>query len=257
MNRVTFTMSALLVAGYAGCALAAPSSQETFKSPEEASAALFTAVRSQDQPALQRILGAGSDLLSSGDVAEDKADQERFAQKYQQMHRLAREIGGDRLLYVGAENWPFPVPLTESNGAWRFDADAGQQEIRYRRIGEDEVTAIALCHTLLAAEKSGPADASDNLTVAVLAAAKDDGTAVAFHGYRFRTLATPGGVGFVAYPAAYRSSGVMTFVIEPDGSVRQKDLGANTARVARRITGAEVDSTWTAAEPTLPGSTVP
>lgn len=249
MKRVTLMMSALLVAGYAGCAVSAQSSQETFKSPEEASEALFTAVRDRDEPALARILGAGRELLSSGDAAEDKADQERFVRKYREMHRLAREPHGERLLYVGAENWPFPVPLTARNGAWRFDADAGLQELRFRQIGENEVTAIALCHTLLAAARSGRGDASDSLTGEVLAATKD-GNNTAFHGYQFRILNTRGGLGFIAYPAVYGISGVMTFAIGPDDSVRQKDLGEDTARVASATTVAEVDSRWTPAEPT-------
>jgi len=249
MKRVTLMMSAVLVAGYAGCAVSAQSSQETFKSPEAASEALFTAVRGRDDPALARILGAGRELLSSGDAAEDKADQERFVRKYGEMHRLAREPHGDRLLYVGAENWPFPVPLTARNDAWRFDADAGLQELRFRQIGENEVTAIALCHTLLAAASSGRGDASDSLTGEVLAATKD-GNNTAFHGYQFRILNTRGGLGFIAYPAVYGISGVMTFAIGADDSVRQKDLGEDTARVASATTGAEVDSRWTPAEPT-------
>lgn len=256
MKRLKLMMTALLVSGYAGCVLAAQTSQESFKSPEEASAALFTAVRDQNDPALTRILGVGRELLSSGDAAEDKADQERFVRKYRQMHRLAREPHGERLLYIGAENWPFPVPLTERNGTWRFDADAGREEIRLRRIGEDEVTAIALCHTLLAAAKSGVADASDGLTGEVLAAAKNDAK-VAFHGYTFRMLRTASGVGFVAYPAAYGSSGVMTFVNRPDDSVRQKDLGEDTARAASVITGSEVDSKWAPAEPAVDGPAAP
>ena len=249
MKRVTLMMSAVLEAAYAGCAVSAQSSQETFKSPEEASEALFTAVRDRDEPALGRILGAGRELLSSGDAAEDKADQERFVRKYREMHRLAREPHGDRLLYVGAENWPFPVPLTAQNGAWRFDADAGLQELRFRQIGENEVTAIALCHTLLAAASSGRGDASDTLTAEVLAATKD-GNNTAFHGYQFRVLNTRGGLGFIAYPAVYGISGVMTFAIGPDDSVRQKDLGEDTARLASATTVAEVNSRWTPAEPT-------
>ena len=251
MRRVTFLASALFVAGYSGCVLSAQSRHESFSSPEEASAALFTAVRDQDEPALARILGAGSELLSSGDASKDKVDQALFVQKYQQMHRLARETHGERLLYIGAENWPFPVPLAEHNGAWRFDADAGRQEIRYRRVGEDEVTAIALCHTLLAAAKSGAAGATDGLTGEVLAAARHD-RKIAFHGYTFRMFRTPNGPGFVAYPADYGNSGVMTFVIGPDDAVHQKALGANTAGFANTITAVQVDGTWTAAESTAP-----
>lgn len=257
MKHIAFAMSALLVTGYIGCCLAAQSRQESFRSPEEASEALFAAVRSQDEAALTRILGAGSELLTSGDAARDKADRELFAQKYQEMHRLARETHGERLLYVGAENWPFPMPLTEVKGVWRFDADAGREEIRFREVGADELTAIALCHTLLAAARSEKAEAADGLTAEVLAAVKND-EPVAFHGYYFRSLrASAGGSGFVAYPAAHGTSGVMTFVIRGDDSVRQKDLGADTMRIADTLTAAEVDSTWTPAEPAAAGSLNP
>ena len=56
-------------------------------------------------------------------------------------------------LYIGAENWPFPIPLVEKNGAWRFDSEAGQKEVLFRRIGENELTAIDILHQLVAAEK--------------------------------------------------------------------------------------------------------
>ena len=102
---------------------------------------------------------------------------------------------------------------------------------RLQHIGEDEVAAIAPCHAFLAAAKSGAADASDE---------------AAFRGYHFRSLPTSSGMGFIAFPAAYGLSGVMTFVIGADDSVRQKDLGANTAQVASGISGAQVDATWVA-----------
>ncbi len=68
------------------------------------------------------------------------------------MHRWVRESGGIETLYIGAENWPFPVPLVSRNGVWRFDSKAGFDEILFRRIGENEVTAIGMCDTLVTAE---------------------------------------------------------------------------------------------------------
>jgi len=70
-------------------------------------------------------------------------------QKYAEMHRWVREAHGGMVLYIGAENWPFPIPLVSRNGVWRFDSDAGTHEIRYRRIGENEMTAIALARLWL------------------------------------------------------------------------------------------------------------
>jgi len=72
-----------------------------------------------------------------------------------------------------------------------------------------------------------------------------------FHGYYFRRLAGSGNrFATIAYPAAYRSSGVMTFIIDPDGAAYEKDLGPNTGKVAGRMTGYSIDRTWTPAEAT-------
>ena len=249
-RTTALAICAVFLAGYAQLDLAGQSSQSTFKSAEEASHALFVAVQNHDERAVAKVLGAGPDLVSSDDKVEDQLDRERFAQKYQEMHRLVRETHGDMLLYIGAENWPFPVPLVSRDGAWRFDSDAGGQEIRYRRIGEDEVTAIALCHALVAsARHPGSADETGGLTAAVLADAKSGGKHVPLHGYYFRVLPKSGNsVAAIAYPAAYRSSGVMTFIVNQDDVVREKDLGPNTERLARAMVAYPTDRTWTPAE---------
>jgi hypothetical protein len=245
-------MLAPLLAGYTQPCPAAQSSQETFKSAEEASHALFLAVHNHDERAVTEILGAENDLVSSGDEVQDRLDRERFVQKYQEMHRLVREINGDMLLYIGAENWPLPIPLVSRNGVWRFDSDAGVQEVLFRRIGENEDTAIALSHALVAAERHpGTAGEADSLTAAALADAKSDNKPVPLHGYYFRILRRSGhGFAAIAYPAEYRSSGVMTFIANQNGVVYEKDLGPDTAEVAKTMAKYHTDSTWTPAETT-------
>ena len=52
------------------------------------------------------------------------------------------------------------------------------------------------------------------------------------------------GFAFVAYPAVYRSSGVMTFIVNQNGIVLQKDLGPDTERVANAMTEYDPDSSW-------------
>src|ERR1700674_640024 len=136
---------ALLVVGYSQFSLAQKSGRETFSSPWKASSALFQAVQNSDEEALERILGAGKEVTSSSDEIEDKLERERFSEKYQEMHRLVREPDGSTVLYIGAENWPFPIPLVSKDGAWFFDSDTGTQEILFRRIGENETTAIQVC----------------------------------------------------------------------------------------------------------------
>src|SRR5882757_7682807 len=149
---------ALLVVGYSQFSLAQKSGPETFSSPWKASSALFQAVQNSDEEALERILGAGKEVTSSSDDIEDKLERERFSQKYQEMHRLVREPDGSTVLYIGAENWPFPIPLVSKNGAWHFDSDAGTGEILFRTIGENEITAIQVCHGVAKAKEHSQAE---------------------------------------------------------------------------------------------------
>jgi hypothetical protein len=239
--------------------MAQQSSQPTFPSVADASKSLFQAVQGNDEGAIASILGGPTDLTSSGEQGQDKVDRDLFAQRYQEMHRLGREADGSMTLYIGAENWPFPIPLVQNNGAWRFDPEAGLKEVLFRRIGENEFTAIAMCHDFVATEKhyrpQSNADAalesSPASLVAKAATGSTGGDPVLFHGYYFKVLGTSkpnGGFTFIAYPAEYRSSGVMTFIITKNGVVYEKDLGANTPALAGAMTAFHKDASWVAAE---------
>src|ERR1035437_10054755 len=128
--------------------------QKTFSSPEDASNALVTAAQSNDEKAILDILGPNEKkIVSSGDETEDVNSRANFVQKYQEMHRLVKEPDGTTTLYIGAENWPTPIPLVNRGKAWYFDTEAGKKEILYRRIGENEISAIRVCQELVAAEK--------------------------------------------------------------------------------------------------------
>lgn len=232
---------------------------KTFSSPAEASNALFQAAQSGDERKLEAILCAGKDITSSGDDLEDKLEREQFIKKYEEMHRLVQEAEGSTILYIGAENWPFPIPLVSSKGVWHFDADAGRQEIRFRTIGENEATAIEVCNAFVAATKAGsPSRADDDpikgyaqklfLTLATDAAPAGSANDQTFHGYYFQTKKISGGTALIAYPEKYRGSGVMTFVVTDDGVVREKDLGPNTATVAPTVKASKVDSSWHTSE---------
>src|SRR5258706_5107324 len=149
---------ALLVGGSSQWSLAQKPGHKTFSSPGEASKALFQAVQNEDEEAVERILGAGREVTSSSDETEDKLEHERFSQKYQEMHRLVREPDGTTVLYIGAENWPFPIPLVSKDGAWYFDSDTGTQEILFRTVGENETTAIQVCRALAKAKERAETD---------------------------------------------------------------------------------------------------
>ena len=248
--RAALATLILLVAGQAQLCFSRPLDRSTFRSPEEASSALFAAVEKHDERAIAHILGAGAGVVSSGDKVQDTLDHERFTRKYQEMHRLVREPEGQTLLYIGAENWPFPVPLVSRDGLWRFDPDGGANEIRFRRIGENEVTAIGICHALVTAETRPGTDAeAAGLVKAVLPNLSGAKTAVPFHGYSFRVLSqTDGQFAAIAYPAVYRSSGVETFIVDQNDVVYEKDLGPGTTAVAGKITAYPSDSTWANSE---------
>jgi hypothetical protein len=259
----------LLVMGYSQLSLAQKSGPKTFSSPGEASSALFQAVQNGDEEAVESILGAGKEVTSSSDEIEDKLERERFSQKYQEMHRLVREPDGSTVLYIGAENWPFPIPLVSKNGAWYFDSDTGTQEILFRTVGENETTAIQVCHALAKAkdrnETETPGDdsirkyvqslASDGTATTVSTARDIEKESSPFHGYYFRvgTNSAAGAdkktnvVVLVAYPAEYRSSGVMTFIVTKNGTVYEKDLGSKTTTVVRKLKRGP-DSSWHTAE---------
>ncbi|MGO9679242.1 MAG: DUF2950 domain-containing protein [Candidatus Sulfotelmatobacter sp.] len=128
--------------------------QRTFSTPEEAGQALYTAARNNDEKALLEIFGAeGKQILYSGDEAEDAESRATFLKEYEEMHRIVQEPDGAVTLYIGAKNWPIPVPLISKKNAWYFDTDSGKQEILFRRIGQNEISAIQICRQLAAAEK--------------------------------------------------------------------------------------------------------
>ena len=267
---------ALLVAGISQLSLAQKSGPETFSSPGKAASALFQAVHNSDEEALERILGAGKEVTSSSDEIEDKLERERFSQKYQEMHRLVREPDGSTVLYIGAENWPFPIPLISKDGSWFFDSDTGMQEILFRRIGENESTAIEICEEFALAKKEGDAKAASSAKASsqdpitrfaeglVIAGALNvvsnsrptaEKDSYLFHGYYFQQATRDpaasnnmkDGVVLVAYPADYRSSGVKTFIVTKSGIVYEKDLGSTRTILAKDFKRSP-DSSWHLAE---------
>jgi hypothetical protein len=286
-----------------GCMLspawAQQAGQKTFSSAEEASEALVAAARSSDEKAMLNILGAdGKEIVSSGDDAEDAESRANFVEKYQEMHRLVKEPDGTTVLYIGAKNWPTPIPLVNKSGSWYFDTQAGKMEILYRRVGRNEMSAIQVCQELVAAEKEYSTQhgeyaqkifsdegqhnglywkASDGEPLSpvgplVAAAVTEEyaqsrGSApTPYRGYHYHALTRQGkngpggtksyivngkmtgGFAFVAYPAEYRSSGVMTFIVGVDGVVYQKDLGKKTEALAKAMKEYNLNSSWQKAE---------
>jgi hypothetical protein len=238
MNRAMGAFALVLAVGaYAPPVGAQQPKQKTFSSADEAADALFLAARARDEQGLSQILGGSGEILSAGDDRQDEFDRQRFVEKYREMHRLVPERGGT-VLYVGAENWPFPIPLVSTNGVWSFHAQAGMREVLLRRIGENEWFAIETCRGLGELSTQGQLGKQD--------AAGIVGNPVPFNGYYFRALPAAEGKSrsFVAYPAEYGSSGVMTFLVSHDGAVYERNLGRRTANLAKKITSDKPDTSW-------------
>lgn len=146
---------AILLAGFlVAPALGQQAGQKTFASPQEASTALFAAAKNNDEKAMLDLLGPdGKEIISSGDEAEDAQSRANFAKRYEEMSRLVKEPDGTVTLYIGAHNWPCPISLVNKGSVWYFDTSRGKQEILFRRIGRNEVSAIHVCRELVAAQK--------------------------------------------------------------------------------------------------------
>jgi hypothetical protein len=133
----------LIAAASAVLAVSPVSAQQSFKSPEQAADALAVAVKSGAARSMLKVLGPGAaEIVDSGDAVADKDLRERFLSAYEAKHALSYDGEKKAVLIVGADDFPFPIPLTRNRSGWEFDTDAGRQEILYRRIGRNELDAI-------------------------------------------------------------------------------------------------------------------
>jgi len=295
-----FTML-FLAASVAQAAPAAQMKQESFTTPENAVEALVVANRNNKATQLLNILGPRSGkLIFSGDSVADKQGREKFLEAYDATHKL-ENIGEDkRILVIGREEWPLPIPIIRTGDAWRFDTAAGEQEILNRRIGRNELSVINVCRAYVEAqrefaEKNPQADGKpayarklhstrgkkdglywhtkpgeeESPLGPLVAAAETEGYSektieakAPYHGYFYKILTAQGnkasggakkytignrmtkGFALIAFPAKYGDSGVMTFIINQDGIVFEKNLGPKTTKIGGQITQYNPDLTW-------------
>lgn len=275
--------------------------QKTYASPSDAGAALLDAAKSGDQASFVAIFGPDAkQVLFSGDAVKDKDQLQDFVAAYNQMHRwLAIKVGG-QMLIVGADNFVFPIPLGQTpSGQWSFDTAASKDEILARRIGRDELAAIAACEAVADAERryfsqthdgdkvkqyaqklvsdegkqnglfwpltssQAPSPLEDLAEFAKAAGYSNSGAKPQpFNGYYFRILTKQGdkakggakdyivdgrmtgGFAVLAYPVAYRDSGILTFIADTDGVVYQSDLGEKTGDIGGAMTEYNPSDGW-------------
>jgi Protein of unknown function (DUF2950) len=306
---------------------ASGANEQTFPTPEDATKALVVAAEAKDRVALGKIFGSDYDQLLSGDQVEDDKDLAGFAKGLQKSAKLQKVSDSKYTVLVGDKSWPMPIPLVKEGNEWHFDTKAGLNEILNRRIGEDELSAIATCRTYAVAQweyftegdhdNDGVAEYAqkfmsspgqkDGLYWPTAAGEKPSpfGQLVAearaegyghkpganaqnpksessttqnaenaaqrprhpFHGYYLKILtaqgpSAPGGeynyiingnmiAGFalVAYPDKWGNSGVMTFIINQQGRVYEKNLGPDTDKIASSMTEYDPDPSWQLVEP--------
>jgi hypothetical protein len=193
----------------------------------------------------------GAEVLFTGDPAQDATNLRDFVLAYTRMNRWGQIKAGGQTLYIGPDNYAFPVPLDQnSSGRWYFDTAAGKDEILARRIGKAELTAIDL--PAAANAKAWSARKTAQLGPRKVVASNTSDRPPLFNGYYYRIPAkakTQGGFAVLAYPADYRNSGLMTFIVGKDGVVYQKDLGEKTADVALAMTDFTPADGWSPAVP--------
>ena len=291
-----------------GLPLCAPAEEEqSFASPHDAVNALVVAATTHDTNALHSIFGPEGQRLISPDLVQVTEAFKLFVQHLTEKTQLLTNSDSKVTLAIGANGWPFPIPLVKQNGQWRFDTAAGRQEILDRRIGRDEMGAMDVCRAYVEAQREyaskdrmgdgvlayaqflhstpgthdglfWPTNSGGELSPLgpMVAQARVEGyhrTAkmlndeqAPYHGYYFKILTrqgkhAPGGrynyvingrmiAGFalVAWPAEWNNTGVMTFIVNQQGKVYQKNLGAGTANIAKRMTAYDPDDTWTPAQ---------
>jgi hypothetical protein len=307
---LTWWHRALMAAVGLGLALpvcAAAGKEQTFNSPDEAVNALVTAAQNNDTNAIHLIFGPAGHELISPDVVQATDEFNMFKERLMEKTQLIINSDSNATLELGADGWPFPIPLVKQDAQWHFDSAAGQDEIFARRIGSDEMGAIDVCNAYVEAQREYASQ--DRMGDGVLAYAQflrsasgtHDGLfwptnqpgeelspfgpliaqacvegyhraakmlndeQAPYHGYYFKILTSQGkhapggkfryiingrmiaGFALVAWPAEWGDTGVMTFVVNQQGKVYQKNLGSRTAKSAKAITIYDPDDTWTLA----------
>jgi hypothetical protein len=271
----------------------------TFDSPEDAVRGLVESA--EDPEAAEELLGPGGfDLLRSGDEVADRQDLEAVGELVREELTFLDVGEGLKIALLGHEGWELPIPLVSEEGRWRFDVEAGREEILNRRVGRNELSTLATLRALVEAQREYAAEGRDGAPPAyarrlsssegrhdglywpaaegvaesplgpLVAGAAEEGYRVGgsgptpYHGYHYRLLTAQGGsapggarsyldaqgrltrgFAFVAWPATWGNSGVMTFLVNAQGIVFEKDLGPRTAEIVAALQAYDPDSTWT------------
>jgi hypothetical protein len=277
--------------------------EQQFATPEAAVSALETAAKNRDTNAMHTIFGPSGRDLVSPDAVQATREFEMFVNRLSEKAELVRRSESNCVLQLGTDAWPFPIPMVKADGQWRFDTEVGRQEVLNRRVGRNELGALAVCRAYVDAQReyaSKDRDGDEVLEYAqrlrstpgshdglywplragdeqsplgpLIAAARVEGyrrqarimtdEPSPYHGYYFRILTKQGhhapggrynyiingrmigGFALVAWPAEWGNSGIMTFIVNQQGKIYEKNLGPKTAALANTMTRYEPDNSW-------------
>lgn len=272
-----------------------------FATPEEAAKALLDAAANDDMNAIWGVLGDQfKDELTNDDEAQERENRRRIVAAAKEVLQLRADDEKTRVMVIGKDAWPMPIPIVKSDKGWSFDVAAGADEIIDRRVGANELATIDNLKAYVDAQvqyASADRDGDDVLEYAqkinstpgkkdglyweVPAGSTDEaspfGPFVAekaayladheagdpFMGYYYRIITRQGenapggrydyvingnmigGFAMIAWPADYGNTGIMTFIVNQNGRVYQKDLGDKTEVGAAAIQDYNPDSSWT------------
>ena len=291
--------SLVLLASALGLLTACGGPSSSFATKEDAVAALVAAAEAKDRDAVAAVLGpGGEEIASSGDEVADGHFREAFLALAKAGIDYEEWEDGTVTAVFGQDRWPLPIPLVQEAGSWHFDSAAAKDEILSRRIGRNELKALAVCRAWWDAQweyaqkgrdgnpptfaqrlMSTPgkhdglyweaAEGEEESPVGDLVAKAADeylnqqGQPAQYHGYVFRTLHAQGpnapggarsyvvenglmtgGFALLAWPIDHGNSGIMTFMVNQQGVVFQKDLGPQTAEAIKAIETYDPDDSW-------------
>jgi hypothetical protein len=276
---------------------------KSFATPEEAVSALVQATSAQSGADLRAIFGPAATDLQNPDRVQATNEFNAFTAALSMTNRLVHMSDTKCVLEVGANFWPFPVPIVKQGRRWFFDTEAGKEEILSRRIGKNELAVLQVVRAYVDAQReyasrdrngdevleyaqqitstpgtkdglfwSPDLDGEISPLGPMVAEAQGAGYSVKgkgsdtsrepFQGYFFKILTRQGkhapggkydyvinghmigGFALVAWPAEYGESGIMTFIVNQQGRVYQRDLGPKTGKLAAAMKVYDPDSGW-------------
>jgi Protein of unknown function (DUF2950) len=270
-----------------------------FPTPDAAATALTDAVRKDDDKAIAGLLGEWWRVFVPNRERDFGRERALYLAAWDDGHKV--NVDGDKaIVEVGKTGWTLPIPIVKDGAEWRFDSEAGIDELGAREIGRDELGAIQTLLAIVDAQREyaqmdpmkngspvyarrlkslpGKKDGlywppkpgePDSPLGELVANAQDDGTAPGGHyGYNFRLLyaqgsAAPGGAldylvngrmlsfAAIAWPGHYGETGIMTFMVNHDGVLYQRDLGPETRLLAPAIASFNPEKGWEKADTAL------